>query len=135
MATLAFTDAVITINSVNLSTFANQVSITYEGEAQDETAFGDTTRINKGGLLNWTMEVTFHQDFAVGGVDATMFSLVNTTTTVSVKPTSAATSATNPDYNGTGYIQNYQPFSNSVGELASATISILSAGTLARSVA
>ena len=135
MATVHFNDASITINSVDLSASGNSVDLTYEAETLDETAFADTTRIHKGGLKNWTVSITFHQDFAASNVDATMFSLVGTTTTIAIKPTTASTSATNPDYNGTAYVQSYQVFGNGVGELASATASFVSAGNLTRSVA
>ena len=132
MATLAFIDAKITINSVELSDAGNSVNINYEAEVLDETAFGDTTRINKGGLKNWTMEIGFHQDYAASEVDITMFAIVGTVVAVSILPTSAGASATNPDYNGNGLIQSYTPISGANGELLGATVSIVSAGDLAR---
>ena len=132
MATLNFNDAVITINSVVLSDAGNSVAINYEAEVLDETAFGDTTRINKGGLKNWTMELGFHQDYAASEVDITMFAIVGTVVAVSVVVASGGASATNPDYNGNGLITSYTPISGSVGELLPATVSIVSAGNLDR---
>ena len=132
MATLAFIDAKITINAVVLSSSGNSVNINYEAEVLDETAFGDTTRINKGGLKNWSMEIGFHQDYAANEVDITMFAIVGTVVAVSVLPTSSAAGATNPDYNGNGLIQSYTPISGSNGELLGATVSVASAGNLGR---
>ena len=132
MATLEFIDAKITINSQELSSSGNSVNINYEAEVLDETAFGDTTRINKGGLKNWTMEIVFHQNYAASEVDVTMFSIVGTVVAVSILPTSAGAGATNPDYNGNGLITSYTPISGSVGELLPATVSIVSAGNLDR---
>lgn len=132
MATFVLTDCVITIDGTDLSDHGNQVAVTYEAETQDDTAFGDDTRSNAGGLKAWSMEMTFLQDFAASEVDATLFPLVGTAVTVSVKATSSATSATNPAYTGTGLISSYSPFGNSVGDQASATCSVVPAGTLSR---
>lgn len=132
MATFVLTDAVITIGGTDLSDHGNQVSITYEAETQDDTVFGDDTRSNAGGLKNWSMDIEFLQDFAASEVDATLFPLVGTAVTVAVRATSDAVGATNPSYTGTGLIQSYSPFGNSVGDQASASVSVVPAGTLSR---
>lgn len=132
MASLAFTDAVVTIGGTDLSDYVKTVTINYSSEMLDETAMGDGTRKNKGGLLNWSIDVEFKQDFAAAAVDVTLFPLVGTTFTVVVRPTSSSVSATNPNYTGTGILESYSPLGNSVGDLAVAPITIQSAGTLSR---
>lgn len=132
MATFVLTDAVITIDGTDLSDHGNQVSVSYEAETQDDTAFGDDTRSNSGGLKNWSMDITFLQDFAASEVDATLFPLVGTTVTVAVRSTSSAVGSTNPSYTGTALIQSYSPFGNSVGDQATASVSCVAAGTLSR---
>lgn len=132
MATFVLTDASITIGGTDLSDHGNQVSVSYEAEAQDDTVFGDDTRSNAGGLKNWSMDISFLQDFASSEVDDTLFDIVGTTVTVAVAPTSGSTSSTNPSYTGTGLIQSYAPFGNSVGDQAAASVSIVAAGTLSR---
>lgn len=133
MATLVLTDAFISIDSNDVSADGNQVSISYEAESVDETAFGDSTRINKGGLKNWSMDITFNQDFAASQLDSILFPLVGTTVAVAVRPTSASVGTGNPSYNGTGLIQSYAPLGNSVGDLATASLNITCAGDLSRS--
>lgn len=135
MATLILDDASVVINSVDLSDHVQSVTINYSAELQDETAMGDDTRKNKGGLKNWSIDVEFKQDFAAAEVDATLFSLVGSTFPITVKPTSAAVSSTNPSYSGTGILESYNPIGNSVGDLATAPITVQSAGTLSRAVA
>lgn len=135
MASLILDDASVVINAVDLSDHVQSVTINYSAEMQDETAMGDDTRVNKGGLKNWSMDVEFKQDYASGEVDATLFSLVGATFTVTVKPTSAAVGTTNPSYSGTGILESYNPIGNSVGDLATAPITIQSAGTLTRATA
>ena len=86
MATLVYTNAFIQINAVDLSAHASEVSLNYASEMQDETAMGDSTRVRKGGLKDWSVDVTWHQDFAAGAVDATLFSLVGTTVCMEMRP-------------------------------------------------
>jgi hypothetical protein len=135
MATLVLTDADVVINSVNLSSAVRSVTVNYSAELQDETAMGDDTRIRLGGLKDWSMDMEFNQDFAAANVDATLFPLVGTTFAVEVKPTSGAVSATNPKYTGTGILESYPPLGNAVGDLATTSITIQSAGTLTRATA
>lgn len=135
MATLIYDDASVVINAVDLSDHVQSATINYSAELQDETAMGDDTRINKGGLKNWSIDVQFKQDFASGEVDATLFSLVGSTFTITVKPTSAAVGTTNPSYSGTGILESYTPLGGNVGDLLTAPVTIQSAGTLTRATA
>lgn len=136
MASFAFTDAHVEINSVDLSDHVKQVTLTYEAEMLDSTAMGDTTRINLGGLKNWQMSIDFIQDFASSQVDATLFSLVGSSFTVTVRPVkTGGVSATNPNYTGTGVLQDYSPMGNQVGELAMAPVTIVPGGALSRATA
>lgn len=133
MASQKFTDAFVSINSVDLSAWVKEVNLTYEAETLDETAMGDTTRKNKGGLLNWSYEITFKQDFAASAPDVSLFSLVGSTAATIVRPVNGTSvGATNPNYTGTGLIQSYKPFGQGVGDLAMASVSIVSAGALSR---
>lgn len=130
---LVLTDAFVSIDGVDLSDHVRSVTINYAAELQDKTAMGDTTRIKIGGLKDWSMDIEFNQDFAAAEPDATLFPLVGTTFAVVVRATSAAKSATNPEYGGTGILESYPPLGQSVGDLAVTAITIQSAGALSRS--
>jgi len=132
MAKFVFTDASLVINSVDLSDHVQSVTLNYEAELQDDTTMGDDTRTNLGGLKNWSIDVQFAQDFASNEVDATLFSIVGTAVTCVLKPTSGAVSSTNPSFTGSGLIASYNPMGNSVGDLATAPVTINAAGTLTR---
>ena len=85
------------------------------------------------GLLNWSIDVEFLQDFASAKVDATLFTLVGAAAfTVTVKPTSGSVSATNPSFSGSAVLESYPPMSGSVGDLETASATFRSAGTLTR---
>ena len=124
MAVLVLTDAVISVNSVALSDRANSVSLNYEIDSVESTAFGSTGHKFVGGLQNNSLDIEFQQDFAASNVEATIYPLVGTTTTVTIKATSAATSATNPIYTLTGcFLAAHTPVAASVGEMAMTSLS------------
>lgn len=132
MGTFVLTDASVTINSVDLSDHVRSVTFNYEGEAVDDTNMADTTRIMAGGLLNYGVDIEFSQDFAASKVDATLFSLVGSTTTVVLLATSAGVSATNPSFTGTMLLTSYNPISGSVGDLATTSATFVPAGAITR---
>ena len=132
MAHQVFTDARVEINAVVLSDHVRSVTLDYSAELQDDTSMGDTTRERKGGLKDWSIEVDFFQDYAASEIDATLFGLVGSTFTVEVRPTSAARSATNPGFSGTGILESYQPVGGEIGTMQMAPITIQAAGALSR---
>ena len=136
MAIFVYTDAVVTINAVDLSDHVKSATVNYEAEMLDDTVMCDTTRSNIAGLLNWSMEVEFLQDFAASEVDATLFPLIGAAAfAVAIRGTSAAVSATNPEFQGNAVLETYPPLSGTVGDLETASCTLRSAGTLTRAVA
>lgn len=135
MATFAFTDASVVVNAVDLSNDTRSVTINVEAEDLEDTAMGDTFRSRIGGLKDWSIDLEFNQDFAASQVDATIFPLLGTVITVTVKATSAAVSATNPSYSGSVLVSEYNPLDGSVGDLATTSVSWPGAGTLTRATA
>lgn len=133
MAQIVLTNASITVNSVDLSDRANSVTLNYEVEAVEDTTFGSTGRTFTGGLQNVTCDIEFMQDFAASEVEATIYPLVGTRTTVRVKPTTSAVSATNPEYIlSSTYLAAHTPVAATVGELAMTSLSF-QGGTLVKS--
>ena len=96
MAVFVLKDAALTVNSVNLSSYVTSITLNYETDSVEVTAMGATGHKFTGGLQNISLDVTLNQDFAASQVAATLDALIGSTTTVVVKPTSAAVSATNP---------------------------------------
>lgn len=134
MATLALIDAYLSIAGKDLSPWVRSVTINYAAELLDETAMGDLTRKNIGGLKNWSIAVEFKQDFgSTPAPDIDLFALVGTAVAVVVRPVKGSSvGATNPEYTGTGILESYTPIGNGVGELALAPINIQCAGPLTR---
>ena len=140
MAVVALTNAVITIGGTAVSDKANNVTLNYEVDSIEITAFGDLGHKFTGGLQNNSAEIALMQDFAVNipagspatSVEALIYPLVGTTTTVTVKATSAGTSATNPLYTlSATFLASHTPVAGAVGELAMTTLSF-TGGTLVK---
>lgn len=134
MASFAFTNATVSVNAVDLSTFTRSVTINTEAEDLEDTAMGDTFRSRIGGLKDWSVDIEFNQDFAASAVDVTIFALLGTVVAVAVKPTSGAISATNPEYSGNVLVSEYNPLDGSVGDLATTSVSWPGAGALTRDI-
>ena len=130
MATFAFTDASVTINSVDLSDHAISVTADIGAEMLDNTAFGHTARTVGPGLKTGALQVEFLQDFASSKVDATLFPLIGAAAfTVVIIPVNASVTATNPSYTATMVLESYPPMGGSVGDQAKTTATFANAGS------
>lgn len=123
MAITVLTDCVVTINGVALSNHARKVTVEDSREEVDVTAFGATNKAVAKGLGDATMTVEFYQDFAAANVHATLQPLVSSSTpiTVAVRPTSAAISATNPEWQMSALLFPYNMIDGAVGEASMIT--------------
>ena len=113
MATSTYlSNPVVTINAVDMSDQCSSAVFTRMIESLESTAFGQTNRSYVGGLENSTLTVTMYNSFAASETYATLKTLVGTQVTVKIKPTSAATSATNPESTLTGAYMESLPIVN-----------------------
>ena len=125
MSTLALMDCRVEINSVVMSSFGTSVELPLEYEALEDTAFGDTSRSRIAGLGDSTLGLAFNQDFASSATDATLYAAYATKAPVVVKvrATTGSIATTNPEYVGSYLPNDYKPFGNGVGELATVSVS------------
>jgi hypothetical protein len=134
MAVIVLTNAFVSVGGVDLSDHSNTVTVNYEIDSVEVTAFGDAGHKFTGGLQNNSIEVTFHQDYAASKTEATLYPLVGTTTTVIVKPNGSVTSATNPSYTlSSAFLAAHSPVAGAVGELAATSVTF-TGGTLVKAV-
>ena len=101
-----------TINAVDVTDQVSAASIVRVIEALESTSFGKSARVYTAGLENSTVTLTMYNSFAASETYATLAALVGTQTTVKIKPTSAATSATNPESTLTGCYLETLPIVN-----------------------
>jgi hypothetical protein len=132
MAVLVLTNVSVVVNSVTLSDHATSVTLTHEDDSVEVTAFGDTGHKFTGGLQNNSIEIAFNQDFAASNVEATIYPLVGTTTTVEIIPVNTTVSTSNPKYTVTNaFLASHTPVAGGVGELATTTLTF-TGGSLAK---
>lgn len=135
MAKFVATDYTIEIGGVDFSTSIAAATLDISTDEQETTAFGADYRTRIAGLKDASISLDFHQDFGADSVDATLFPLLGTSVAWSITPTSAAISATNPAYSGNAIVTAYSPFSNSVGDLATLSVTWPVSGAVTRAVA
>ena len=140
MARIVLTDASVVINGVNLSEFITSISLSTSDDVVDTTGFGSGgARTRVAGLSDNSVTIEFNQDFAAGGpevsINAVGSSLVGTTPTIVVKPTSGAVGVTNPSYSFAAVVAEWQPLSSSVGELATISTTWPISGVITKAVA
>jgi hypothetical protein len=125
----------ITINSVDLSDQCTSAVINYVSEQLENTTFSNTSRSFTSGLYSNTVTVTLYQSYAASETEASIYSLVGTTTTLVLKPSSSAVGATNPSYTLTGaFLSAHTPINASLGELSTIDLTF-AGGVLTKAVA
>ncbi len=119
MATSTYlSNPVVTVNAVDLTDQTSAANLTRVIEALESTSFGKTARVYVGGLENSTLTLTMYNSFAASETYATLSALVGTSTNVTIQPTDAATSATNPVSTLTGcYLETLPIVNASLGSL------------------
>lgn len=133
MAKFVLKNPVFTIDGTDLSAHGSTVSLELETAAQEATTFqGDGWVENLGGLKSGTMNITFRQNFDAGAVDATLWPLFGTVVPFTLKAKTDATSATNPEYQGSILIGSYTPLSGDVGSVANVEVEFPTSGAVTR---
>ena len=125
----------LTVNSVSLVDQCTGIVFTQLRESLDKTTLADTGRTFTGGLYNNECTMTLFQSYAASETEASIYSLVGTTTTLVLKPSSSAVGAANPSYTLTGaYLSAHTPINASLGELSTIDLTF-SGGVLTKAVA
>lgn len=128
---LVATNALFTVNGIDLSPYITEITPNYGSEAQDATTMGNGTRKNKGGLLVWSYDISWFWDQSTGGPNATIWSLVGTTSCIEYRANNACSTVSNPSFSGVALVEDF-PQSAKVGTLLTATTKFSNAGTLSR---
>ncbi len=120
MATTTYlSNPVVTVNSVALTGWCTAATVNRVVESIDTTSFGSTAREYSGGLQNNEVTMSLFLTYGASEVYATLKALVGTRTTVTLKATSAANSATNPLHTITGcYLEALPVLQTTVGEMS-----------------
>jgi len=133
MATSTYlSNPVVTVNAVDLSDQCSGATVNQTFAQLSNTAFGDTAMKYTAGLQENSITLDLFWSTASTETYATLKALVGTTTNVTIKGTSGATSATNPLGTLTGGFLAELPVVYTVGELATCSVTF-NGGTFAYS--
>jgi hypothetical protein len=136
MARIVLTDVQVLINtSTDISDHVASVTLNSTVNEVQTTAMGNTAITRVGGLLDNSVTLEFHQDFATSSIEATIYPLIGTLTTMKIKPTTSATSSSNPQFIFSALCTEWQPLSGAVGELATASVTWPISGTITKTTA
>ena len=136
MAIFVATDFSVSINgSTALASYLTQVELKASANDITTTAFGSTWVTRVAGLKEGSLTLQFNQDYAVSTVDATLWPLLGTNATVIIKPTSTATSSSNPAYTAICLVTDLTPASGQIGDLSTFSITWPTTSAISRATA
>jgi hypothetical protein len=135
MARIVLTNAFISVGGVDLSDTVASVTLNSTFDVVETTAFSSTSaKTRLAGLADNSVTLEFHQDYATGEVEQTIYPLLGTAAAVIVKPNGSSTSAFNPSYTCSAIISEWTPINGSVGELATASVTWPVTGAITKAV-
>jgi hypothetical protein len=124
---------VLTVNAVDLSSLVSSVTINRSFDELEITAMGDSGHRFTKGLEASSISIEFFNDSASAKTLQTLnsSSVWGNNVTVTVKQTSAATSAENPLYTMTCLVNNTTPVNGAVGDLSTQSVTWNVSGNIA----
>lgn len=148
MARLVLTDAVVTLNATDISEYVTSVTLNTPEDVVETTAMSAVgARTRTSGLKDHSITLELNNDFASGALEAVIQGIgIGELASLTVKPTSAATSTTNPIYKADGsgsgatkagqvLISEWTPLNGAVGELATVSVTWPVSGQIVRATA
>lgn len=135
MAVIPFVDGAVTLNSVGLSDHLKTASLEIIGAELDASSIADAWDIAVLGRKSFVLNLEFFDDTAASKVDATLqaafFAAGSPSIPFTFKATSAANSATNPQYTG-NVLPNALPFGGGAGTLLMKSVKLKGTGAIIR---
>lgn len=130
MAVYMNNGCVVTVNAVDLSDHVTSVTLNRSFDELEVTAMGDSGHKFVKGLEASSVTIDFLNDNATGEVLQTLQAAWGTNVTVTLKSSSAATSATNPTYTFTALVNNTTDINGAVGDLSTQSVTWNVSGTV-----
>lgn len=133
MAKMVLLAEFVSINAVDLSTYATKAEMVIDVEQKEVTTYGSAGwKEFLGGLKAGTLNLEFQQDFAVGLLDQLMFAQLGNVVAFDVRASSAARSTSNPSYIGNLLVSGWNPITGSVGDDATVSVGYQVSGAVTR---
>ena len=112
---------------VDISDHIASVTLTSTYDVVETTAFSTdavpaAAKTRQAGLVDNSVTLEFHQDFAASSIEATIYPMLGKVSAITVAPTDDAVSATNPEYQFNAVVSEWTPLNGAVGELSTASV-------------
>lgn len=129
-------DPSISVGAVDVSTLVKAVELTGSAVVQDNTTFGSGWETKEAGLKGGSVRLSFKQGYGT----STAWAAVNlgdlgATVAVVIKPTDAATSASNPQWTFDAVVETLQFVAGAVGDVVTNDVTWPVTGAIAEAVA
>jgi hypothetical protein len=139
MARIVLTNVEVLVGAVDLSDHVASVTLSSTYDVLETTAFAggnvpNAAKTRIAGLADNSVTLEFHQDFAAGEVEATVYPMLGTTQTIKIKPTTGPIAADNPEYMVSALVSEWTPLNGAVGELATASVTWPVSGAIVKDV-
>ena len=128
----------LSLGSTELSEHGIEINVTLGREQQDPTTFGDLIRKVEAGLKTANFQFRFASAFGASAIDKILYDAWDSDEAelaFEIRPTSGGRSATNPALTGTLVLNEFSPFSQSVGDFMDMPASFGPASDVEREVA
>jgi hypothetical protein len=145
MARIVLTDVTVVFQEsgapspTDLSDHVAQVTIQSTYDVLETTAFAGgnvpaAAKTRTAGLVDNSVTMEFHQDFAPGEVEATIYPALGKVAAIRISPTQGAISPSNPEYQFNCVVSDWTPLNGAVGELATASVTWPITGPIVKDV-
>jgi len=132
MAKIVLTNPSITIGGVDLSDHINNITLETKYDIIETTTFGSTSKTRVAGLADNNITLDFMQDFGSSSVEATIYPLLGTATSIVIKPVAGTTTTTNPQYTVSAVVADWTPLKGGIGQLATASVTWPVSGAISK---
>jgi hypothetical protein len=128
-------NAYLSVSGTDISAKLKSVQLSYNAAMLDGTVFGNTTKVNAPGILEWSIQCEGLDGVGSGELDTVLFPLVGAAAfAIIFRPDQGARGSSNPEFTGNAVLSG-SPMGGAHGSLLSKSFTLNCAGTLSRSVA
>jgi hypothetical protein len=117
---LVFTNAYLWVNGIDLSAYVTDITMNVASESLDATTMGRYYRKHKGGVLDYSFDISFMYDRSTGGPTTRLYPVIGTTSCVEFRAANACTSVNNPSFFAVTTLETL-PIGGSYGTLLKTT--------------
>jgi hypothetical protein len=123
MAVYVATNTYLLLGTLNISDHVQSASLTINYDQLDITAMTNSAHPQLKGLPAHTLQATLYNDQAASQIRSVLDAAKGTTVTFSFAANGSTSSATNPIYSGSVFVNGYTPVVGATGEVSTIDIS------------